>query len=335
MLHGVFGHIALFIGSLVLSIVASAVLAHRIDQVGVTLKLSEGMLGIVTALGADAPEISAAITALFSGQHDLGMGVIFGSNIYNLAALLGLSAVIAGRVKVRRRGLALDAGVAFWATLVVAAQALQLLSSTVAGALLALALAPYLAFSLLGPERVGRLPLPASTSAWLARALGGSEENRRKDQMPREASSMDKLAIAPLLAAVVLSSIGLVRSASSLGKEWGISETIIGTLVLAALTGIPNLVAAVRLARHGRGSAVASESFTSNTINLLVGGFMPIALIGFGRLSREGLLSIFWLIGMTAITAILCYVQKGLNRWSGGALVALYLAFMLLTLVWA
>src|ERR1700716_1215379 len=81
--------------------------------------LAAGLVGLLTALGADAPEISSAVTALLSGAKDVGLGVILGSNLFNLAALLGFSAVVAGRVSFRRVLLALDGGVALWATVVV------------------------------------------------------------------------------------------------------------------------------------------------------------------------------------------------------------------------
>ena len=89
--------ITLFLGCLVLSAISSAVLSHRLDQVGTHLGLSEGLLGLVTALGADSPEIATAVTALAGAQHDLGSGVIFGSNVFNLAGLFGLGALVAGR----------------------------------------------------------------------------------------------------------------------------------------------------------------------------------------------------------------------------------------------
>ena len=94
--------ITLFLGCLVLSAISSAVLSHRLDQVGTHLGLSEGLLGLVTALGADSPEIATAVTALAGAQHDLGSGVIFGSNVFNLAGLFGLGALVAGdRVRSR------------------------------------------------------------------------------------------------------------------------------------------------------------------------------------------------------------------------------------------
>jgi hypothetical protein len=56
--------------------------------------MSHGDTGVVRAvnelLAADAPEISAAVSALTSHQQSVGAGVVLGSNVFNLAALLGL-----------------------------------------------------------------------------------------------------------------------------------------------------------------------------------------------------------------------------------------------------
>ncbi len=75
----------LFFGSLFLMVVSSFVLTDALERVGVRLHFSESRLGIVTALGADAPEISSAMTAMSSGHHDLGIGVVLSSNVFNLS----------------------------------------------------------------------------------------------------------------------------------------------------------------------------------------------------------------------------------------------------------
>ena len=49
--------------------------------------MSEALLGVLTAAGADTPEASAAVSALVAGHHAIGVGVVLGSNLYNLAAL--------------------------------------------------------------------------------------------------------------------------------------------------------------------------------------------------------------------------------------------------------
>jgi cation:H+ antiporter len=97
--------VAIFAGSLLLTVVSSIVLAEVVDRIGHRLGLSEAVLGIITALAADAPEISAAVTAIRGSHAGLGVGVVIGSSVFNIAALLGLSAVVASKVTIRRRAL--------------------------------------------------------------------------------------------------------------------------------------------------------------------------------------------------------------------------------------
>src|SRR5438552_16772901 len=92
------------------TVAASVVLARELDRIGERLGFSEALLGLVTALGADGPEISSAVAAIVSGHHDTGVGVVVGSNVFNIAALLGLSAVLAGSVRLHRHGLVLNRG---------------------------------------------------------------------------------------------------------------------------------------------------------------------------------------------------------------------------------
>ena len=87
---------AVFVVAAALSLCASAVLVVRLERVGARLGLSEALIGLVAALAADTPEVTSAVTALAHGQHDVGTGVVLGSNVFNLAALIGLGAVVAG-----------------------------------------------------------------------------------------------------------------------------------------------------------------------------------------------------------------------------------------------
>jgi len=50
------------------------------------------------AAAADAPEITPLITTLSSHQRTIGAGVLIGSNVFNLAALLGLGAIVVGSI---------------------------------------------------------------------------------------------------------------------------------------------------------------------------------------------------------------------------------------------
>ena len=121
-----------FLACLIATLVSSEVLVRGLTVLGTKLTLTEGFLGLLTALGADTPEIAAAIASLLVGAADLGRGVVLGSNLFNLAMLLGLSAVLAGRVRMRRQGLLLDGAVALITLLVVAALLLGLLAPVLA-----------------------------------------------------------------------------------------------------------------------------------------------------------------------------------------------------------
>ena len=313
--------VLLFAGSFVLTVASSMVLARELDRLGERLGFSEALLGIVTALGADAPEIASAVSAIVAGHADTGVGVVVGSNVFNLAGLLGLSAVIAGPVRIHPHGLVLNGGVAVGVAAVGTLVAFGTLSG-LAGLLLALAvLVPYLVLSGLRSESRARLPAP------LREAVFEEQRDARRDEFARPASATDALAIAPALAAVVGGAYGMVVAAQSLGHRWDVSDIVLGALVLAALTSIPNLLAAVRLAMHGRGAACVSESLNSNNANILVGLCIPALILGLGSASGIETFAAWWMLGMTAVAVALGFSGRGLTRREGTVIVALYVVF--------
>src|ERR1039457_6069896 len=108
-----FAAVAFVVGALV-SLGTSWVLVSRLERVGERLGLSEALLGLLAALAADIPEITASVTAIAHNQRTIGAGVVIGSNVFNLAALLGLGAVVAGRVGLHRKVVVLGGAVAMW-----------------------------------------------------------------------------------------------------------------------------------------------------------------------------------------------------------------------------
>ena len=87
--------LAIFLVSLLVVLGAAAWFTRRLEALCDRLDLSAGMLSILGALGANIPNYVASIVAIANGQQDLGLGIIIGSNIYNLAIILGISAVAA------------------------------------------------------------------------------------------------------------------------------------------------------------------------------------------------------------------------------------------------
>jgi len=304
----------------VVTVAASVVLARELDRIGERLGFSEALLGMVTALGADAPEIASAVAAVVAGHEDTGVGVVVGSNVFNLAALLGVSALIAGRVRIHRHGLLLNGGVAILVAIVGALVAMDLLSGGVGLILAVVVLTPYVVVSAL--HESARLRLPAS----LREAVAEEQRDARRDEFSPPATKFDALAVVPAFAAVVGGAYGMVVAAQSLGDRYDVSDIVLGALVLAALTSIPNLIAAVRLARHGRGAACVSEALNSNNANILVGLCVPALILGFGSASGLETFAALWMAGMTVVAVALGF-GGGLTRREGGAIVALYVVF--------
>jgi cation:H+ antiporter len=106
--------ILVFCAGMVVSLAASWLLVSRLERLGERAGFSEAWLGLVAALAADTPEITSAVTALARGQASVGAGVIIGSNVFNLAALLGLAAVVAGSIGFHRRVVVLSGVPAVW-----------------------------------------------------------------------------------------------------------------------------------------------------------------------------------------------------------------------------
>lgn len=348
-----FYSIPLFLGSLALLLGGSVMLSRGLGRLGRRLSIPGQLLGFITALGADSPEISSTIVALLAGKTDVGVGVVFGSNLFNLAALLGLTAVIAGRISIRRNAVLLDGSVG---VLVTGCAMLLVLGAAppalVVGLLLTL-LTVYVLLLALPRKRVDRLPLPSPWKRFVLSAARETEEHGRELQEVEAAEeeegqaqagaqrpsrhpiedppeSMGKLSAYVLgaLTVIVLSSVGLVRSTSSLTAGW-LPEGLLGTLVIAALTGIPNIYTATRLALRHRGSAVMTEAMNSNNLNILVGLSIPSLLFG-GMLAHTagGYLDTAWLFAMTVGVVSLLAASKGLSRRQGVLVILAYLAFV-------
>src|SRR5436305_13188753 len=107
----------LFLLSLTVTLAAARLFARRLDRLGVRFGMPEALIGLLTALAADGPEITSALFALIQGEHDVGVGVLVGSNGFNLAAMIGLSALVAGRVQLPREVLRLEGTVGLLITL--------------------------------------------------------------------------------------------------------------------------------------------------------------------------------------------------------------------------
>ena len=302
---------------------ASSLFAGRLDHIGMRLGLPEALLGLLTALAADAPELASAVTALFANRHAVAVGVVIGASVFNIAAMLGLSAVVTTRIRARHESLELEALVGLWMIAVAAAVAAGGLGGAVGAVLVAIVAVPYVALLAAGPRLARRLPLGAAESRFIGRSFGERHRRARPLDSRREAARL-VLVLLLALCLIVAGSIGAVRAAIDLADQWSIPEALVGTLVLAVLTALPNAWTGIRFGLQHRGSALMSETLNSNSINVVAGIALPAALGSLTVFSRVDIFGLVWLLGMTAASLALFGKPGGGGRTAGAFLIVLY-----------
>ncbi len=326
--------LAEFLGGAAASLVASHLLTSRLERLGGRFSLSEALLGLVTALAADSPEITSSVSAMQSGRHTIGISVVLGSNVFNIAALLGLGAIVAGRVHLHRDVVALEGIVAAAVAAVAVAVAAEALPATVGLGLCLLVVAGYALAIGLGSRRLRRAPLPRKVVAFLDEAACDEcLEIGPPETAPAGTPAWQDGGLAALaLVVVVVASVLMERTGVSLGARAHLPAVVTGGLVLAAVTSLPNAVAAVYLARRGRGAAVLSEAMNSNALNVTAGLLVPGVLVGLGALGEQAVTVAAWYAGLTVAVLSVAFLFRGINRAVGVGIVAAYAVFVALLL---
>jgi cation:H+ antiporter len=327
--------VPLFLVSLAVTLAAARLFARRLDRLGVRFGFPEALIGLLTAVAADGPNVSSALFALAKGAHDVGVGVLVGSNAFQLAAMIGLSALLAGGVRVARETLALEGVVGLIVTVLAGAVLFRWLSPVATAAIAVCVVAPYLALVVAGPQMLDRLhPRARSPIERLSQALHEHPGPERPGIEPSPNPTHHLLGLIVFdVALIIAGSFGMVQAALSLGADWHIANAVLGVLILAPLTSLPNAATAIRLGLAGRGAALVGETFNSNSINLAVGVIGPALFVTFSALTNVAKQQLGWLLAMTVATLILLGGKRGMGRAGAALLIVLYFAFAVGTLV--
>jgi len=185
----------------------------------------------------------------------------------------------------------------------------------------------------LDPGQVDHLPLSDAPGPRLSGAASQVQGEHKHQQEPAR-PWLPILLVALSVLVIVLSSVGLVQAALVLAQAWHLPQALVGGVILAALTSLPNAYTAAHLALGGRGAAVVSATVNSNTINLVVGLALPSLVLGMSGAARGVGVELGWLLGMTVIGLLLLLPAKGMSRVGGATLIALYLLFVVVHLLW-
>ena len=324
--------LAIFLVSLLIVLSAAAWFTRRLEALCDRLDLSAGMLSILSALGANIPNYVASIVAIANGQQDVGLGIIIGSNIYNLAIILGISALAAPgshgihlRLKEKHDvviiayyafAITLTTLVAIWLlprTPFVAPLYAQLL--TLIPLILALILTVAIFSSLV--LHIVRRPHPAHITSL----------DKQEEAKPGTSSVSLKRLFAEILFALVIALGGvvvMVQSGEQLTADMRMPSVLAGLLILAVATSLPNTVVAVILVRTGRMAACVEEIFSSNSINAALGIALPLLL--WRALLQDHLLPVLDgpFILLLTLGMIVCIRLNRLNRITGLLLLLSY-----------
>ncbi len=273
----------------------------------------------IVSLGTSAPEMFVSTMAALDGSGGLAVGNAIGSNIANIALVLGVTALVAAiplQKKLIKKEIPLLLLVTIIAGLVLADLKLDLFDAVIL--IVALVVAIYLLFQ------------QTSDSG---EAIIDEDEQAEIDAMPTKNAIFWLVAG---LAALMISSKMLVWGATSIAQAFGISDLVIGLTIVAIGTSLPELAASVASALKGHHDIAIGNIIGSNIFNLLavlpIPGLIAPLVIDSVVIERDYMTMLGLTIGLIAIIA-LSFRRGSIPRFTGVILLAAYIAYMALLYV--
>ena len=298
--------------------------------------LSPAIIGLtVVALGTSLPELVVSVVAALRGQGDVTVGNVLGSNIVNLTAILGTTAIVSA-IPVHRTAVRLEWPAMLAATVALLAVLGDGVVSRAEGALLVVALAAFVTFIV---REAGRVVPPAADAAappgFASRAAPAVAGDELTFAAPADGARRGwRTGAALALGAALLAAGGhaLVTGATTLAELAGLSERVIGLTVVALGTSAPELAASLVAARRGRTELAVTNVLGSNTINALgvLGGAAVVHPLQVGSTfaQTDG----WWMLGTALLILPVLWSGERIGRWEGAALVGLYVTYVIVLL---
>ncbi len=271
---------------------------------------------VVVGFGTSAPEMVVSAISAYQGSPGLALGNAYGSNIFNIGFILGLTALM-NPIPIHSQVLRKELPILLGVTVLAAWQARD-------GEL----------------TRVDAWVLLAVFAGLMAWTIGQGLRDRRdalgqemEQEMPAIAMSL-KMALAWLAVGLLLliaSSRMLVWGAVELARGFGVSDLLIGLTIVAMGTSLPELASSLAAARKGEhdialGNIIGSNLFNTLAVVGLAGAINPMRVAP-EVLNRD-------ILGMGIFTISLVVMGYGsngvrrINRVAGAGLLAADLAYM-------
>lgn len=214
--------------------------------------ISEYVIGAtLVALGTSLPEMAASIAASASHKPDIAIANVIGSNIFNITLVLATVFIMAKKVDPHRDFFVKDSSWALFPILIFVLMAMDGSFSRFDGVLLIFLMFAYILFLLKSGKEI------------LLEDLD-EEENKRFSW-----SRVGGLTLLGLVL-VIVGSDYTVESASAIATGFGISEWVIGIVMISLGTSMPELVVSVRAALKGKADMAIGTIIGSNMANTTV-----------------------------------------------------------------
>ncbi|MEQ9454659.1 MAG: calcium/sodium antiporter [Phycisphaeraceae bacterium] len=267
----------------------------------------------VVAFGTSAPELAVSIKAALSGQADLALGNVVGSNTFNVLLILGLSALILP-LAVSVQLIRLDVPIMIAVSALAWILAANGVVSRIEGGLLAAGLVAYTALQI----RLGLKQQPPATT-------GASDTTP-----PKTNPWPSLLCIALGLTLLVFGSRALVDGATAIARSFGVSELMIGLTIVSAGTSLPEVATSIIAATRGQRDIAVGNVVGSNIFNIL--GVLGIS----AALSPQGIAvapaALSFDIPIMLAVAFAClpiFITAGrIDRWEGALFLSFYAAYL-------
>ncbi len=233
-------------------------LVNGASRLALAVGISPLVVGLtVVAFGTSAPELAVSMKSAWSGQADIALGNVLGSNIFNILFILGLSALITPLIvvpQILRQEVPVMIGASVLLLLLVLDRSLGRLD----GVILLVLLVSYTIFLIVQSRRETELTrdeyaagIRPGVAPWTTRTWA------------------QLLFIAAGLALLVLGSGWLVDGAVQIARAFGLSELVIGLTIVAAGTSMPEVVTSVTAALKGERDIAVGNVIGSCVFNLL------------------------------------------------------------------
>lgn len=268
----------------------------------------------ILAMGSSAPEMMVSATAALDGKTDTAVGNVLGSNIANIALILGITALIKPlsiSSGVIRRELPLMIGV----TLLAGALLWDNHLGFYEGVLLFVLFAAFL-FAMLQISRSEK-------------KNGDAFLEEQESEVP-EGVSNPKAAMWVVVGLIILPLAAnmLVDNAVVIAKFFGMSDLVIGLTIIAVGTSLPELAASLAGVMKGKDDMAVGNIIGSNVFNILAVMGIP-GILNPSVLSEFAMGRDFWvMLGVSLLLVVMALGKsRSVNRIEGGVLIVTFVAY--------